>query len=83
MAICNTKKNERENIRIIVIYLVGTIYIVTVSEDGGKITLALASNVMVIVMVIRTTIERDIFCNCPWKIIPAIMQNSNINSTTY
>lgn len=42
--------------------LVRAIYVITVSEDRGKITLALSSYVMMIIMVLCPAVKRNKFC---------------------
>lgn len=42
--------------------LVGPIYVITVGEHGSKVTLALSSNIVMIIMILCSSIEGDKLC---------------------
>lgn len=67
---------------MIPIALVRSIYVIAVGEHRSKVALALSANIMVIIMVIRTTIKRNIFCGTPRNIISAVSLNSLYLSQT-
>jgi len=53
------------------VYLVSSIYKITVSEHWCKVALALSSNIMMVIMVVSTTIKWNIFCGSPGKVVTA------------
>lgn len=51
--------------------LISSIYVITVGEHRSKVAVALSSNVVMVVMVLCTSIERNIFCGIKRKVITA------------
>lgn len=55
--------------------LVSSIDVITVSEHRSKVALALSTNIMMIIVVVRATIKRNIFCQSPRELIPVCRQH--------
>lgn len=53
-------------------HLVSPIEIVTIGEDRCKVALALASNIMMIIMVLCTPVKGDEFCKTQRKVVPVL-----------
>ena len=51
-------------------YLVSSIDVITVSENGCEIAVALPSNIMMVIMILRTTIKWNILSRRPRQVIP-------------